>query len=186
MNAETTVKDALDNIINQFINLHQQSPALTVYDSKWPSDCYQDSVPEGDQVAWSPVKRNTTETMFERLGEALQIEIHPDICDFFSRYWSDPIPASCDEGELSLIQIWNEEDMERLRANLIGHALSKQKQRQPLTLFFATTEPDGDYFLSVDNETGEVLLEKPGKRPIRKLSDSLPDFLNSLTVLKIP
>lgn len=178
------VGPALDRLINHLQVIQPEAP-LAIYDQDWPSACYLEKVAEGDPVGWRPVKRSDKEDMFDRLSEALEQPIHPDIVQFFCRYWSDPIPAQCEEGELSLLQIWNSDDMERLRANLIGHALTKKKQRRPLTLFFATTEPDGDYFLSIDNQTGDVWLERPGKAPIRKLADSLAEFLATLTVQPI-
>ena len=124
--------------------------------------------------------------MFKRLEEALGYSIHPDVIAWYSRYWSDPLPASCSEGDLNLLFLWNEQDTERLRSNLIGHLLNKQKLKHKPTLFFACTEPDGEMFLSVDNESGEVWLEQPGKQPQRKLANSLTEFISGLTALPIP
>ncbi len=124
--------------------------------------------------------------MFKRLGDALEQELHPAIIEFFSRYWSDPLPACLPDGRhICLLQAWNPDDMERLRSNLIGHALSKQKQKRPLTLFFGTLEPDSDYFLSLNNQDGSIWLERPGKAPEEKLADSLAELLRSLTPLPI-
>jgi SecY interacting protein Syd len=96
------------------------------------------------------------------------------------------LPATSDWGDLSLLFVWSEKDCERLRGNLVGHLLTKQKQKQPATLFFACTEPDGEKFISIDNQTGEVWLEQPGKKPIMKLADSLDVFLGKLTPKPIP
>jgi len=170
---------ALDHFIARQQVLQPTAP-VTPFDSQWPSACYLQEANDGDPVGWRPVKQAEASDMFERLGEALEQQIHPDIVTFYSRYWSDPLPASCEEGELSLLQVWNAEDMERLRSNLVGHALAKRKQRQPLTLFFATTEPDGNYFLSIENESGTIWLEQPGKKPIRQLADSLAAFIDRL------
>ena len=60
------------------------------------------------------------------------------------------------------------------------HALAKRQQRSPFTAFFANTDPDSDYFLSVDNATGQVLLEQPGRPPLRVVADNLASFLDSL------
>lgn len=57
----------------------------------------------------------------------------------------------------------------------------KRQRKQPLTLFFATTEPDSELFLSVDNKTGEILLEEPAKPPIKIVENDLNTFLNRLT-----
>jgi SecY interacting protein Syd len=84
------------------------------------------------------------------------------------------------EGPLSLIQLWNQSDFDRLIENLIGHLMAKQQARQPFTVFFATTDPDSELFLSVDNDTGKVLLEEPGKPPIREVESDLACFLDRL------
>lgn len=180
-----SVTAALDRFIEKQQQL-QTKPPLTVYDAKWPSACYTETVQDGTKVTWRPVRQSEPQDMFERLGNALEVEVHPDLVAYFSRYWSDPLPARASDGELSLLQVWNEEDLERLRSNLIGHAMAVQKQKRPLTFFFACTEPDGDYFLSIDNESGEILLEQPGKKPLRKLADSLADYIDSLEPLLIP
>lgn len=174
------VETALDAFMRSFLDIHPILPTLP-YNTDWPSECYQSRGKEGDSVEWKPVLQNIPSNMFQRLEEALDERIHPDIVDYYCRYWSDPLPASCSEGDLSLIQVWNEEDMERLRGNLVGHALSKRQQKRPLTFFFACAEPDEDYFISVDNFSGEVLLELPGKPPIRKLANTLAEFIESLT-----
>jgi len=175
------VADALDRFITRQLALQPEPPRVP-WDTQWPSDCYlNEGQADGEMIGWRPVKQQTRQDMFERLGEALGIEIHPDVVTFYSRYWSDPLPARSEEGQLSLLQLWNPDDMERLRGNLIGHAVAKQKQKQPMTLFIATTEPDAEYFLSVNNEDGSVWLEQPGKKPLRQLASSLAEMIDRLT-----
>lgn len=187
--SENLVSAALDRFISRQQQIQPEAPKA-IYDPEWQSVCYQVAPNEqprpNAQIPWQPVRQAETHSMFQRLGEALEVTVHPDLVTFYSRYWSDPLPARSSDGELSLLQVWNEDDMERLRSNLIGHALVLRKQKRPLTFFFACTEPDGDYFLSIDNETGVVLLEQPGKKPLRKLADSLADYLDTLEPLKIP
>lgn len=179
-----TVNEALDNFINQLIAL-QPEPPLIPYNAQWLSACYLHNANEGEMVPWRPI-RQTGNDMFLRLEEALEEKVHPDIISYYSRYWSDPLPATCADGDLTLLLVWNEEDMERLRSNLIGHALSKRQQKRPLTFFIACPEPDENFFISVDNFSGEVLLETPGKPPLRKLADNLTDFLSTLTPKTVP
>lgn len=153
------------------------------FDPEWPSPCWQQEADEGVMTLWKPVRQTAVNDMFDRLSEALETDIHPDIGDYYSRYWSDPLPARAAQGELSLLQVWNPEDLERLRANLIGHALEKRRRRLPLTLFFAVTLPDGNLILSLDNADGSIWLEAPGKPPHQRLADSLADFLLTLDPL---
>ena len=173
------VSEALDRFIEKY-KQHQKMPPKIEYNSAWPSLCYLNTANDGDETGWWPVKQNPASDMFKRLAIALEEDIHPDIEHFYTRYWSDPLPATCPEGDLSLLQVWNTQDIERLRENFIGHALSKRQQKRPLTFFIACAEPDDEHFISVDNYSGAVWLELPGKPPIRKLADTLADFINTL------
>jgi len=93
--------------------------------------------------------------MFERLSDALEIKVHPDLISYFSSYWSNHIPATSKDGDLELLQVWNQDDMERLRSNLLGHALDKKKRKHELSFFFAvTTSEDG--MLCINNNSGEI------------------------------
>ncbi|MDG2070798.1 MAG: SecY-interacting protein Syd [Pseudomonadales bacterium] len=129
---------------------------------------------------WRPVPQSTP-VDFRGLANALETEVHPDICTFYGSFWSGPLETTSEEGQVSLIQLWNPDDFDRLIENLIGHGLVKRQRKQPLTLFFATTEPDSELFLSVDNKTGEILLEEPAKPPIKIVENDLNTFLNRLT-----
>ena len=80
---------------------------------------------------------------------------------------------------MALLQVWNQDDFDRLIGNLIGHALAKRRSKSPLTLFFACTDQD-DYFLSLDNRSGRVLLEQPGVPPVRQVAENLTEFLQRL------
>jgi SecY interacting protein Syd len=129
---------------------------------------------------WRPVPQSTP-VDFRGLANALKTEVHPDICTFYGSFWSGPLETTSEEGQVSLIQLWNPDDFDRLIENLIGHALVKRQRKQPLTLFFATTETDSELFLSIDNKTGEILLEEPAKPPIKIVENDLNTFLNRLT-----
>jgi len=178
---------SLDSFIERSITIQREHfgslPQLP-YDPQWPSPCIVESEPtEHQTIHWRPARQHAASDMFERLATALEIELHPDIVAWYTRYWSDPLPARHPEGDLTLLFCWNEEDMERLRGNLIGHMMAKQKQRQPLSLFFACT--DGDEIMTLDNADGSVWLERPGRKPLKRLATSLAEFLARLSPLPI-
>lgn len=182
-----SLQNRLDDFVNAYRAVQQPLgwPKLP-WEAEWQSPCLLNTAAEGEAVGWQPIKLEQPIDMFERLGEALQTEIHPDLISYYSRYWSDPIYAEHPDGELSLLFAWNSEEFERLRANLIGHALNKRRLRQPLTLFFACTEPDAEEFISLMNDDGSIWLEAPGKPPLRKLAVSLEAFLAMLRPLPHP
>jgi SecY interacting protein Syd len=155
-----------------------------VFDEEWRSACtlgepFFDTRGER-RVAWRPVRRPDDTDDFQGLENALERAIHPDIKAYYGRYWSGGLEATAPDGHVSLLFLWNEDDARRLVENLIGHALAKRRARTPFTVFFACTEPGSDLFLSVDNDSGNVMLEVPGAKPKRKVAESLAAFLDTL------
>lgn len=186
-NKPLSVETALDQFVERFLSLYQTDmPPMPQqqFDAEWPSDCYQKEYIDGDQCGWKPTPQGHPQDLFEGLANALEVDIHPDIKAYYTHLWSDPLPAACPDGDLELIFVWNDDDYERLRANLIGHALMKKKRRQPLTLFFACTEPE-EMVISIDNASGEIVVETPGKKPHQILSSSMADFISQLSPRKI-
>ena len=129
-------------------------------------------------IRWRPQKRDTVAD-FSGLERALEVEIHPEIKSFYGSYWGSTMELAAVEGGLTLIQIWNDDDFERLVENIIGHAMAKQRIKAPLTIFIACAD-EGDLMLSVENETERVVLEEPAGPPIREVSPSLAEFLDRL------
>jgi len=156
----------------------------TEYDPRWRSECELDEAPQSGISRWRPVPQRQP-VDFRGLASALEQPIHPDICAWYGSFWSGGFEAKSLEGHVSLIQLWNREDFDRLVENLIGHALAKRRVKQPFTAFFATTEPESELFLSIDNESGKVLLEEPGKPPLKEVDESLARFLDRLTPLNL-
>lgn len=68
--------------------------------------------------------------------------------------------------------------MQRLIENQLGHALNKLRNKQSLTFFIACT--DADYIISIENQSGQVVLERPGYAIEKVLAVSLTDFLDEL------
>ena len=58
--------------------------------------------------------------------------------------------------------------------------MAKQKSREAFTVFIANTDPDTEIFLSIDNSSGAVLLEEPGKPPLRQVETDIHTFLRRL------
>ncbi|MDO6426821.1 SecY-interacting protein [Thalassotalea sp. 1_MG-2023] len=147
-------------------------------DEEWPSPC--ELTPFNEQlITWQPIKIKGS-LNFDNVESALSITLHPSIKTYFTTQYSESIPANCAEGNLQLLFAWSEKDFERLQQNMIGHILMKQKLKQPITLFFALTDKE-DIILTVDNESGEVWVEKVGAKPHKKVADSLASFIPLLS-----
>lgn len=176
--------NSLDNFFKRFINTANAETGhlpTTMHNPDWPSPCHQGNSflceEMIDSIYWQPVQRDKN-TDLAGLEHALDIELRQEIQSFFSCYWSEQIEAIFQQGNLTLLFVCNEADMKRLVENQIGHALSKLRNKQTLTFFIACT--DSDYIISVENESGQVVLERPGY-PIEKvLAANLTEFINEL------
>lgn len=143
----------------------------------WPSPCEQ-GIHEEEFSLWHPIKLEEILT-FNNVEAALEVTIHHDIKQYFTTMYSDSLDASCAEGDLSLLFAWSAEDFARLQENIIGHILMKTKLKQKLTIFFATTDDD-NHIISLDNDTGEIWVEKVGCEPHKKIADTLVEFISQL------
>ena len=168
---------ALTEFIEATLRITESGELSSPFDPEWrsPSELHQDS----DLTYWRPIRQQTP-VSFEGLSHALELEVHAEIEAYYASYWSGTLEADSSEGRVSLIQLWNDEDFDRLIANLIGHAMVKQKSRQGFTVFFANTDPDTEIFLSIDNSSGAILLEEPGKPPLRRVEADIHTFLRRL------
>ncbi len=179
-------KDPVVSALQALMERIQQEygPLSAEYDAQWRSPCEVGepfTSTENDQlrVHWQPTSRQFIND-FAGLENALETEVHPSIKAYYGAFWSAHLETRAKDGPVSLLQVWNEEDRERLVENLLGHHLVQKRAKGPLSLFFACTEPDSDLILTVENATGAVLLERPGAKPLRQVSDSLAEFLLTL------
>jgi len=174
---------ALQNLFDQFIALSEKinnNLPLITWDEEWTSECVlaNTSPDEHGKVKWQPVARPYTK-LFSSLENALEFEFHPDIVCFYNSFWSDGLIASHPRGEVSLIQIWNQQDEEMLKENLLGHAFAKIKNRLPITVFIGCTSDN--QVIAIDNESGEVVLERPGYAAHETLAKNVAEFITILT-----
>jgi SecY interacting protein Syd len=174
------VTAALDEYVKKYLIAAKNYPEMVTveYDNEWPSDCYTTPGNVGDRVTWQPIKRSGSAN-FNDLEKALEMKIHQDVISYYSAYWSDNLSAESSNGYLQLLQPWNQNDFERLQQNLVGHILMKRRLKQPETLFVALTDED-DYILTVDNTSGEVMLEQVGLLPKKAVAANLAVFIQSL------
>jgi SecY interacting protein Syd len=175
---KTAIKQFIDAYLVEARASGKSFPRVE-FDPEWLSPCQHESVDADGLVGWQPVEQQES-VDFSGLENALELQIHPDIKEYYGSFWSGSLEATSREGHVSLIQLWNPQDFDRLIENLIGHALAKRRIRQAFTVFFATTESDSELFLSVDNETGAILLEEPGVPPRRQVDACLADFIRRL------
>ena len=153
----------------------QHDPWFTApHDEEWRSSCELEGQAEGATVRWRPA-RQTSPVDFSHLENALECPIHADIKTYYGRYWAGGIEAQTVEGHVSLIQLWNYDDYERLVGNLIGHALAKRRAKEAFTVFFATTDPERKRKRNSDAIRGSISLV--GEASSRPVTTDLPSYL---------
>ena len=177
---DQAVSVAMDSFIQKIVQKSKASElALLIdYDPAWPSLCYLHEGELGEKVPWQPVKQDTPSSWHD-FENALGLTLRPSISAFYQCYWSDNLHAKHVSGKLELLQVWNEADFARLQQNLIGHILMKRRLKQAETLFFALTEEE-DFILSINNASGEVVLEQIGLEPKQVIAPDLASFLASI------
>jgi len=181
---------ALEALLTRYTNLYLNEPEkapMVSFESEWPSPCIIKKPDESRNLNtentfyWKPVNRGERD-LFEPLEQALEIRFHKDIKCFYGSFWSNGICVERDDINFSLIQLWNEEDQEQLKENMLGHAFAKIKAKLPLTFFIGSTF--GEDVVSLEHESGQIVLEKPGRKPHKVLAENLEAFLLTLNPTK--
>jgi len=177
-----TVGQAMDDFVDHYVK--SLSPLLTSWQEDWRSPCEFGATmvsPGAEpQISWRPQRRDDP-AVLAPLEAALEVVIHPDLKVYWGRYFAANLPAQAPQGPLSLLQLWNGADLDRLIENQVGHVVTQRRARAPLSLFFACTEDGSDYMLTVENSTGAILLESPARKPLRVVAPNLATFLDELT-----
>jgi SecY interacting protein Syd len=175
-----SIRLALDALLTRYINLFKTENDYGLpsaeFDSPWPSPCIEKQV---DDIAYWRHQDKTETNLFKDIESALEVTLHQDIKEFYGSFWSNGICVQHEDIDFSLIQAWNAEDQETLRENIFGHCFAKLKGRLPLTLFIGCTQ--SNEVVCLDNESGEVVLERPGKKAHKILAGDLESFLLSLS-----
>lgn len=174
------IVNSIESFIGCFVEKHRHAsePLVVQFDPDWVSPCHIQNAEPQEWVDWQPVKQNAPQD-FSAVESALDMALHPDAKAYFSAYWSENLDASTEKGNLQLLFPWNQNDFERLLQNLIGHILMKRRLGQAETLFFAVTDEE-DFILTIDNKSGQVMLEQVGLEPQEVIAQNLHAFLQTL------
>lgn len=141
-----------------------------------PSPC---ALEDRDQrVIWQPQPFSLPPTL-DAVERAVDIQLQPPMTDFYTTQFAGDMQARFGENQLTLLQVWSEEDFLRLQENLIGHLVMQRRLKQSPTLFIATTDSEEE-IISLSNLSGEVILEQPGRKQRVVLAENLEIFLKSL------
>jgi SecY interacting protein Syd len=118
------------------------------------------------------------------IAVALGCDFHPAIHTYYGHGFAGQISASFKGLAVTLVQPWNDDDFERLQENMVAHVMMLRRLKLPLTIFIATV-PNELQVVSLDNDSGAVVLEQLGQPTRWILADSLAEFLQRLSPLPL-
>ena len=177
-------EQAVDRFIQRYLSKHAEKigglPTVN-FDPPWPSPCTENLEQSAahHQRVWEPRFRGDN-NLFADLETGLECTLPQSLKVYYGRYWSNGICADFQAGdqdfEFQFIQIWNADDEEQLKENLLGHSFARLKGRLDLDFFIATTE--GPDIVTIKYDSEEIWLGRPGKVLQQKLADNLEDFLD--------
>lgn len=133
---------------------------------------------ENESVFWLPQPFGA-EPSLANVERGVNISLREEAVSYFTAQYAGDMAARFGELELSLIQVWSDEDFVRLQENLIGHLVTQRRLKLSPTLFIATTDSEME-MVSLCNLTGEVVLEHFGTAKREILAASLALFLEKL------
>ncbi|MCT2386220.1 SecY-interacting protein [Erwinia pyrifoliae] len=147
------------------------------------STCVMASHEEEEEVWWLP-QPFMLEPNLDAVERALDIRLQPAVTAFYTSQFAGDMTGTLHGQQMSLLQVWSEDDFVRVQENLIGHLVMKRRLKQSPTLFIATTASELEV-VSVCNVSGEVILEHLGTKKRQLIAPSVRNFLISLQPLII-
>ncbi|MQL50482.1 SecY-interacting protein [Photorhabdus khanii] len=175
----SNVTEALADFTRRYVDMWQKETGASPASRELygvPSPCITRT--GNDMVYWLP-QPFLSEDKLNRVEVALDIQLQPVIHDFYTSQLAGDMTVMFESQQVSLIQVWSEDDFIRLQENLIGHLVTQKRLKLSPTAFIATMDSDMS-IISICNLTGEVILEQFGSNKRTRLSTDLIEFLGAI------
>jgi SecY interacting protein Syd len=151
--------DALTELLSRFPRERVE------HDPEWTSPCEVGPVDDEGTIAWEPVRQSPPADL-SAVEAALGEPMHPDVHRIYATWYAGPVA--------DLMLPWNAEDAERKVRGILEH-LEARRGLGPPSIPIAWT--DSDLYHALDNRTGAVQLEEPGRPGGEEVAGSLDAWL---------
>lgn len=115
---------------------HTGQPPVSTTLADSDSPCIQHRTEHG--VCWLPQPFTLPPTL-SAVERGIEIALQPAAVAWYTSQFAADMEVHWRGEEITLLQVWNEDDFQRLQENLIGHLVMKRRLKQSPTLFIAAT-----------------------------------------------
>ena len=138
---------------------------------------------DGQNVTWKPIPRQPIIGL-DGVEKGMDLLLHSDINAFYGSQFSGDMGAMFGDLSLDLLQAFNDDDIERLQQNILGHLVAQRRMKLKPRVFIAVVD-DESQVISICNMTGQVVLETLGKDTRQVLANDVVMFLQQLQPLVV-